>query len=70
MLINDYTVISPRGLYLSTSEDITVYINGATEGFMLVADGFLMLGGGSTDITSIAVDVTVASTSIRLWAVE
>jgi hypothetical protein len=48
MLINDYTVISPRGLYLSTSEDITVYINGATEGFMLVADGFLMLGGGST----------------------
>jgi len=64
------SVASAKALYMSSDQDIVVYINGAVTGFNIVANGYFILAGGASDITSISVDVSVDNTSIRLWAVE
>lgn len=64
------SVGSPKALYIGSDQDIVVAINGATTGFTVKADGFIVLAGGASGITTISVDVTVDGTSIRLWAIE
>ena len=61
---------SPRAVYMTTDQDITVYLNDQTTGMVLGEGGIFIWAGGDSDITAIKVDVTVASTSVRLWAVE
>jgi len=69
-VLNLGSVASAKALYLSTDQDITVYINSAVTGFDLKSGGFFVLAGGASEITVVAVDVTVEDTSIRLWAIE
>jgi hypothetical protein len=64
------SITSPKALYMTTDKAITVYLNDQTAGITLSAGGILVVAGGPTAISSIKVDVTVAATTVRLWAVE
>jgi hypothetical protein len=61
---------SPKAVYMTTDQDITVYINDMTDGISLAMNGILIIAGGPTIITSIKVDTTILNTSVRLWAVQ